>query len=152
MNFIGRSFSVVCVYKIVMCAANITLGRNTANSEDPATRLLDFCLDHFRIPLDASYWVPVLSLVFVGYLALANTRQFVQRLLAIFRRVSTSMTSNALALLMTELMAMYFAACVLLTLRFVPRRDRPELMAMLGGDVDLTFAHLHFDFIFLISS
>merc|ERR1719341_308123 len=112
-----------------MSTVNVTLRRGNADSEDPATGLLNLCLTYLRISLDISYWVPVLSLIFVGYLAFANTRQFIQRLLAIFRMVSTSVTSNTLALLLTEVMAMYFAACVLLTLRFVPKRDRSDLLA-----------------------
>merc|ERR1712039_993267 len=90
-------------------------------------------------------------MIFVGFLAFANTRQFVQKLLAIFRMVSTSVTSNPLALLLTEIMAMYFAACVLLSLKFVPRRDRADLLALVG-EVDLSFVHLHFDYVFLVSS
>ncbi|OLP94322.1 Golgi pH regulator-like [Symbiodinium microadriaticum] len=89
--------------------------------------------------------------IHVGYLAFANTRQFIQRLLAIFRMVSTSVTSNSLALLLSEVMAMYFAACVILTLRFVPKRDRADLLMMVG-EVDLSYVHLHFDYVFLLSS
>merc|ERR1712232_207471 len=127
------------------------MGGGNAEADDPATRLLNLLLIHLRIPLDISYWVPVLSMVFVGWLTFANTRQFVTRLLAIFRLVSTSVTSNSLALLISEVMAMYFAACVLLTLRFVPRQDRKDLQAMVG-EVDLSYVHLHFDYVFLVSS
>merc|ERR1712019_267958 len=88
---------------------------------------------------------------FVGYLTFANTRQFIHRLLAVFRMVSTSVTSNSLALLLSEVMAMYFAACVLLSLRFVPLRDRADLLAV-HGEVDLAYVHLHFDYVFLLSS
>lgn len=151
MNGLGCFCSAVCVYKILMSTVNLLLRRGGAHSEDPATRLLNLLLVHLRVPLDVSYWVPVLSLIFVGYLTFANTRQFIQRLLTVFRLVSTSVTSNSLALLLSEVMAMYFAACVLLTMRFVPRRDRSDLLAMVG-DVDLAFVHLHFDYVFLISS
>jgi len=151
MNLLGSCCSAVCVYKIVMATVNLLLRRGGAHNEDPATRLLNLLLVHLRVPLDISYWVPVLSMIFVGYLTFANTRQFIQRLLAVFRLVSTSVTSNSLALLLSEVMAMYFAACILLTLRFVPRRDRSDLLAMLG-DVDLAFVHLHFDYVFLLSS
>ncbi|CAE7250168.1 gpr89, partial [Symbiodinium sp. CCMP2456] len=48
-------------------------------------------------------------------------------------------------------MAMYFAACVILTLRFVPKRDRADLLMMVG-EVDLSYVHLHFDYVFLLSS
>merc|ERR1712048_669412 len=119
--------------------------------DDPATRLLNVLLIYLQVPLDISYWAPVLSLVFVGYLTFANTRQFIHRLLSMFRMVSTSVTSNSLALLLSEVMAMYFAACVLLTLRFVPLRDRADLL-MVHGEVDLAYVHLHFDYVFLISS
>jgi len=151
LNILGWCCSAICVYKIVVSSVNLLLRRGGASNEDPATRLLNILLIHLRMPVDVSYWVPVLSLLFVGYLTFANTRQFIQRLLAIFRLMSTSVTSNSLALLLSEVMAMYFAACVLLTLRFVPRRDRSELLAMLG-DVDLAFVHLHFDYVFLVSS
>jgi len=152
MNIIGYCCSGVCVYKILMAAVNLFLRRSGgAQAEDPATRLLNVLLVYLRVPLDISYWVPVLSMIFVGYLTFANTRQFIQRLLAVFRLVSTSVTSNSIALLLTEVMAMYFAACILLTLRFVPRGDRSDLLTMLG-DVDLAFVHLHFDYVFLLSS
>eukprot|EP00928_Gymnodinium_smaydae_P099773 TRINITY_DN9618_c1_g1_i1.p1 TRINITY_DN9618_c1_g1~~TRINITY_DN9618_c1_g1_i1.p1 ORF type:complete len:519 (-),score=116.66 TRINITY_DN9618_c1_g1_i1:51-1607(-) len=157
LNVLGLLCSAICVYKIVMSSVNLLLRRGLAQAEDPATRLLNFLLaylhfgDYEVLELDLSYWVPVLSLVFVGWLTFANTRQFIHRLLAVFRMVSTSVTSHSLALLLTEVMAMYFAACVLLALRFVPRGDRQELLAILG-EVDLSYVHLHFDYVFLVSS
>merc|ERR1712176_576848 len=129
---------------------NLLLKRGAAN-EDPATRLMNFLFLTLNVQLNVEYWVSILSLIFVGYLTFANTRQFIQRLLAVFRLMSTSVTSNSLALLLSEVMAMYFAACVLLTLRFVPRRDRSDLLQMVG-DVDLKCVSLHFDYVFLISS
>ncbi|CAJ1337180.1 unnamed protein product [Effrenium voratum] len=151
MNVLGRCCSAICIYKIVMSSVNLLLRRGSAQAEDPATRLLTILLLNLRVPVDVSYWAPMLSLIFVGYLTFANTRQFIQRLLAIFRMVSTSVTSNSLALLLSEVMAMYFAACVILTLRFVPKRDRADLLAMVG-EVDLSSVHLHFDYVFLLSS
>lgn len=151
LNVLGWCCSAICVYKIAMSSVHLLLRRGTAQADDPATRLLNMLLVHLDLPLDASYWVPVLSMIFVGYLAFANTRQFIHRLLAVFRMMSTSVTSHSLALLLSEIMAMYFAACVLLTLRFVPRQDRADLLAMIG-EVDLSFVHLHFDYVFLVSS
>lgn len=151
LNILGSCCSAVCVYKIVMASLNLLLRRSAAQAEDPATRLVDMVLVYLQIPLDISYWVQILSLTFVGYLTFANTRAFIHRLLAVFRSVSTSVTSDSLALLLTEVMAMYFAACVLLTLRFVPKRDRADLLAMVG-EVDLSYVHLHFDYVFLVSS
>jgi hypothetical protein len=152
MNVLGWICSAICIYKIIMSSVHLLrLEGFTAEADDPATRLLNLLLVYLHIPLDISYWVPVLSMVFVGWLTFANTRQFVTRLLAIFRLVSTSVTSNSLALLLSEVMAMYFAACVLLTLRFVPRGDRVQLHQMLG-EVDLSYVHLHFDYVFLVSS
>ncbi|CAE7205826.1 gpr89 [Symbiodinium natans] len=151
MNVLGRCCSAICVYKILMSSINLLLRRGSAQAEDPATRLLTILLLNLRVPVDVSYWAPMLSLIFVGYLAFANTRQFIQRLLAIFRMVSTSVTSNSLALLLSEVMAMYFAACVILTLRFVPKSSRADLLMMVG-EVDLSYVHLHFDYVFLLSS
>lgn len=151
MNVLGYCCSAICVYKIVMSTVNLLFHRGNAEKEDPATRMVNILLVHLNIPLDVSYWVPFLSLIFVSWLAFANTRQFITRLLNVFRLVSTSVTSNTLALLLTEIMAMYFAACILLTLKFVPREDRSGLLAMLG-DVDLASVHLHFDYVFLLSS
>lgn len=151
MNVLGWCCSAICMYKVVMSSVNLLLRRGGAQADDPATRLLRVLLVHLGISLDIEYWAPVLSMIFVGYLTFANTRQFIHRLLAVFRMVSTSVTSNSLALLLSEVMAMYFAACVLLTLRFVPRTDRANLLAMVG-EVDLSFVHLHFDYVFLVSS
>jgi hypothetical protein len=152
MNVLGWCCSAICIFKIITASIHLLLRTGfNAENEDPATRLLGLLLERLKIPLDISYWVPVLSMLFVGWLTFANTRQFVTRLLAIFRLVSTSVTSNALALLLSEVMAMYFAACVLLTLKFVPRGDREHLHQMLG-EVDLSYVHLHFDYVFLVSS
>lgn len=151
LNVLASICSAICVYKITMACVHLILRRGAAHAEDPATRLLNILLIHLRVPLDVSYWVPILSLIFVGWLSFANLRQFTQRVLAIFRAVSTSSTSNSLALLLSEVMAMYFAACVLLMLRFVPRRDRADLLVMVG-EVDLSGVHLQFDYVFLVSS
>lgn len=35
--------------------------------------------------------------------------------------------------------------------RFVPKRDRADLLALVG-EVDLSSVHLHFDYVFLLSS
>merc|ERR1712136_105763 len=151
MNVLGWICSVICVYKIVMSSVNLLFRRGGAQADDLGTRILGILLHRCRVSLDVSYWAPILSMVFVGYLTFANTRQFFQRLLTVFRSVSTSVTSNSWALMMTEIMAMYFAACVLLMLRFVPLKDRAELCSVVG-EVDLDFVHLHFDYVFLVSS
>lgn len=150
LNALGWCCSGVCVYRIATSSARLVL-RHGTQGEDPATRLLTLILVYLGVPLDVSYWAPLLSLVFVGYLTFANTRGFIHQLLVLFRMVSTSITSNALALLLSEVMAMYFAACVLLMLRFFPAKDRAELSAVIG-EVDLSWVHLHFDYVFLISS
>lgn len=146
MNVLGWCCSAVCICKIIMSSLTL-LRRSSPQDQDPATQLLNVFLFYSRLPLDISYWVPILSLVFVGYLTFANTRQFLQRLLSIFHLMSTSVTSNFFALLLSEVMAMYFAACVLLTLRFVPQKDRDLL-----GEIDLSYVHLHFDYVFFLSS
>lgn len=151
MNVLGGCCSLICVYKVIMSSVNLLLRRGNVHNDDPATNLLRIAFVHLGITLNIEYWAPVLSMVFVGYLTFANTRQFIHRLLAVFRMVSTSVTSNSLVLLLSEVMAMYFAACVLLTLRFVPKADRGKLLHMVG-EVDLSFVHLHFDYVFLVSS
>jgi len=151
LNVLGCIMSAVCFYKIATASVNLLLRRGAGKGDDPATRLVNMLLVHLQIPLDVSYWVPVLSLVFIGWLTFMNTRQFIQRLLIVFRWVSTSVTSNSLALVFTEVMTMYFAACVLLTMRFVPKRDRAELVSIIG-EVDLSYVHMHFDYVFLVSS
>jgi len=151
LNVLGLTCSVICTYKVIISSVNLLLRRGQVGAEDPATRLLNLILVYLRIPLDISYWAPLLSMIFVGYLSFANTRQFITRLLNVFRLVSTSVTSNALAMLLSEVMAMYFAACVLLTLRFVPLKDRADLLHT-HGEVDLAYVHLHFDYVFLLSS
>lgn len=74
MNVLGRCCSAICVYKILMSSVNLLLRRGAAQAEDPATRLLQVLLLNLRVPVDVSYWAPMLSLIFVGYLTLANTR------------------------------------------------------------------------------
>lgn len=47
-------------------------------------------LDHSAVGNRALLEAPMLSLFFVGYLTLANTRQFIQRLLSIFRTLGST--------------------------------------------------------------
>lgn len=148
-NGLGWACSAVCVYKLVLCLKNLWF--KDEFSEDPITRCLSIFFKTLRLPFDISYWAPVVSLIFVGYLTFANTRQFIYQLLAIFRLFSTSVTSNAFALLLSEIMAMYFSACVLLMIRYLPQDDRASIEQVLG-QVNLAFIHLHFDYVFLLSA
>ncbi|CAE7018140.1 GTG2 [Symbiodinium sp. KB8] len=64
MNVLGRCCSAICVYKILMSSINLLLRRGSAQAEDPATRLLTILLLNLRVPVDVSYWAPMLSLIF----------------------------------------------------------------------------------------
>jgi hypothetical protein len=151
LHCLGILCSLICVWKIAMTSRTLLRRKGQQLGEDLATRILRWVLLHVGLAIDIDYWGPVLSLIFVGWLTFANMRQFIHRLLAIFRMVSTSVTSNSLALLFSEIMAMYFAACVLLMLKMVPVRDRAELLAVVG-EFDLSYVHLHFDYVFLVST
>lgn len=151
MNGLAYFSSAICVYKIFMTCRTLFRRKGAALGDDLATKLLNILLVRVKLSFDIEFWTPVLSLTFLGWLTFANTRQFIHRLLTVFRMMSTSVTSNSLALLFSEVMAMYFAACVLLILKMVPRKDRAELLEVVG-EFDLSYVHLHFDYVFLVST
>lgn len=151
LNGLAYFCSAICVYKIFMTCRTLFRRKGAALGDDLATKLLTILLVRVKLTFDIEFWVHVLSLIFLGWLTFANTRQFIHRLLTIFRMMSTSVTSNSLALLFSEVMAMYFAACVLLILKMVPRKERGELLEVVG-EFDLSYVHLHFDYVFLVST
>jgi hypothetical protein len=63
-------------------------------------------LIYYQIPIDVRAWAPYVSLLLVGWLIALNIRGFVEKLLAVFRHLSTAVSSNVFALIMSEVMAM----------------------------------------------
>ncbi|CBZ51619.1 GA20816, related [Neospora caninum Liverpool] len=95
---------------------------------------------------------PYLSLLLLGWIIALTIRGFIEKLLAVFRYVSTSVSSNVFALVMSEIMGFYFSACVLLTRVYLPQSYRDAVTEIIAPSLDFRVFHLHFDRVFLLSS
>ncbi|PFH34724.1 putative G protein-coupled receptor 89 isoform 5 [Besnoitia besnoiti] len=149
-NLLGWCMTVVCVYRIITAATNVLLGR--VNTTDPATRTLEVALYYLNIPLNVAVVSPYLSLLLLGWIIALTIRGFIEKLLAVFRYVSTSVSSNVFALVMSEIMGFYFSACVLLTRMYLPQSYRDAVTEVIAPSLDFRVFHLHFDRVFLLSS
>ncbi|PHJ22687.1 g protein-coupled receptor 89 isoform 5 [Cystoisospora suis] len=149
-NLMGWCMTVVCVYRVTTAAVNVLLDR--VSTTDPATRTLEVALYYLNIPLNIAVVSPYLSLLLLGWIIALTIRGFIEKLLAVFRYVSTSVSSNVFALVMSEIMGFYFSACVLLTRVYLPQSYRDAVTEMIAPSLDFRVFHLHFDRVFLLSS
>ena len=93
---------------------------------------------------------PYLSLVLLGWIIALTIRSFFERLLAVFRYFPAAGCSSSFALVMTEIMGIYFSACMLLTRVYLPQSYRDSISQVIA--LDFAAFHLHFDRVFILSS
>jgi hypothetical protein len=125
LNFCGHFMCAFCAYKVVMATVNTVFNRDP--KKDPATNFLERCL--YFLPgvvgdIDVQFWAQNISLVFVGILVLTQTRGFLMNTMKIFFRISTSISSNCVVLLLAQVMGMYFMSSVLLMRMNMPPQYR----------------------------
>lgn len=149
-NALGWAMSLVCAYRVFMSAANVLLDR--VNTTDPATRTLELLLHLLHVPLNVALLTPYLSLLLLGWIIALTIRGFFEKLLTLFRYISTAVSSNVFALVMSEVMGMYFSACLLLTRVYLPQAYRDALAQVLAPSLDFRAFHLYFDRVFVLSS
>lgn len=149
-NLLGWGMTAVCIYRVFMSAANVLLDR--VSTTDPATRTLELLLHLLHVPVDVTLLTPYLSLVLLGWIIALTIRGFFEKLLTVFRYMSTAVSSNVFALVMSEIMGMYFSACLLLTRVYLPQSYRDALAQVLAPSLDFRAFHLHFDRVFVLSS
>ncbi|OEH74661.1 Golgi pH regulator [Cyclospora cayetanensis] len=149
-NLLGWGMTAVCVYRVFMSAANVLLDR--VSTTDPATRTLELLLHLLHVPVNVTLMTPYLSLVLLGWIIALTIRGFFEKLLTVFRYMSTAVSSNVFALVMSEVMGMYFSACLLLTRVYLPQSYRDALAQVLAPSLDFRAFHLHFDRVFVLSS
>jgi len=147
---LGYLFSGYCVYKCVMATINIIFSR--VSQKDPITRGFELILMFFNIQVDFEFWSQVLSLIMVGILVFSSVRGFLITISKIFHHISTSFSSHTVALLLDQMMGMYFISSTLLMRMNLPPEYRQVVTEVLGGDLHFSFYHLFFDRIFLASA
>ncbi len=127
-GFAGLIASCICVWKIFSAFRNIVFDKVAT---DPLTRGLELaCTAHSGLFFctDTKSWVEILSLLFVGYLVLANTRTAIQYVLQLFRFLSSGLSSNMFAVFLGTVMGMYFPACILLMRFYIPEKARAAIL------------------------
>ncbi|KAL8436126.1 hypothetical protein ACSSS7_001983 [Eimeria intestinalis] len=149
-NLLGWGMTGVCVYRVLISLANVLLNR--VNTTDPATRTLELLLHLLHVPLDVKLLTPYLSLVLLGWIIALTIRGFFEKLLTVFRYMSTAVSSDVFALVMSEVMGIYFSACLLLARVYLPQSYRDALAQVLAPSLDFRAFHLHFDRVFVLSS
>ncbi|KAL8439564.1 hypothetical protein Efla_007424 [Eimeria flavescens] len=124
-NLFGWLMTFVCIYRVCLSAANVLLGR--VSLTDPATRTLELLFHLLKAPIDVKLLTPYLSLILMGWIIALTIRGFFEKLLTAVRYMSTAVSSNVLALIMSEVMGIYFSACLLLTRMYLPQAYRDAL-------------------------
>lgn len=138
---------------------------------DPVTKGMSIALSLFQIDIDVPYWSQVISFVMIGIMVALTVRGFLIKLLQVFSEYSSSFTSTQVALILTQVMGMYFVSTVLLIRMNLPPEYRygssiadyvghPILLTSqhraiiteVLGDIRFNFYHRWFDFIFIPSA
>ncbi|UMM25765.1 hypothetical protein L5515_005451 [Caenorhabditis briggsae] len=150
-NILGHFFSIYCIWKIFISFINIVFDR--VGKVDPVTKTIEIGVHWMGIPLDISFWSQYISFFLVGVIAVTSIRGLLITMAKFFVSISnaTSSLSNIIALLMAQIMGMYFVSSVLLMRMNVPEEYRTILTRILG-DLKFNFYHRWFDVIFLISA
>ena len=124
----GWIASCVCIWKIFSAFRNVVFARVAT---DPLTTLVKMACQartDLRICTDTESWVELLSLMFVGFLVLNNTRACVSYVLQLFRFLSFGLNGNMFTIFLGSVMGMYFPACVLLMRFYIPPQARGDIM------------------------
>jgi len=149
-NLIGYLFSMYCIYKMFMASINIIFQR--VGKEDPITKMIHILLTYvLDVEIDVKFWSQYASFVLVGVIVATQMRGFLIFVMKLFHAWSSVYTSNAMILLLAELMGMYFMSSVLLMRMNLPIEYRRIVTDVLG-DIEFHFYHHWFDVIFIVSA
>ena len=77
-NLLGYVLSVYCLYKLVMTAANLVLGR--VGKIDPVTRGMEIASDWLGLNVDVPFWSQHISFILVGIIIVTSVRSLLIRL------------------------------------------------------------------------
>lgn len=143
-NLLGYIFSAYCVLKIFLCSVNIVFDR--VIKVDTVTRSLQIAVNYVGLEIDdIRLWSQHLSFIFVGIIVVTSIRgllitltkvskqdivskltlfKYLTKFLILsnqwFYALSSSKSSNAIVLVLAQIMGMYFVSSVLLMRMNVP--------------------------------
>ncbi|KAN0041037.1 hypothetical protein ACTFIV_003573 [Dictyostelium citrinum] len=149
-NWLGYFFSIYCIYKVIMSALNIVFDRR--GGMDPVTRGLDIALRYFHIQVDVTFWSQYISFILVGLMTASSIRGFLNQILKVFHEYSSSLSSNNIVLILAQVMGMYFISSVLMMRTSMPEIYTRFIVTQILGDIEFSFYHRWFDFIFIPSA
>ncbi|EGC32965.1 hypothetical protein DICPUDRAFT_9193, partial [Dictyostelium purpureum] len=149
-NWLGYFFSIYCIYKIFMSTLNIVFDRK--HGLDPVSRGLDIALRYFHIQIDVPFWSQHISFLLVGLMTASSIRGFLNQILKVFHEYSSSLSSNNIVLILAQVMGMYFISSVLMMRTSMPEIYTRFIVTKILGDIEFSFYHRWFDFIFIPSS
>jgi golgi pH regulator len=136
---------------------------------------MSIALSLFQIDIDVPYWSQAISFIMIGIMVALTVRGFLIKLLQVFSEYSSSFTSTHVALILTQVMGMYFVSTVLLIRMNLPPEYRYVALLCMWksgafrfpsdcfcirraiitdvlGDIRFNFYHRWFDFIFIPSA
>ena len=145
-NLLGYAFAAYCSYKIVMSVVNIVLDRHAR--KDPVTIGLEWALFLLNIEIDVQFWSQSVSFALVGAIIVSSIRGFLQRVTKLFHAYGSPASARLIVFFIAELMGMYLISSVLLMRMNLPQQYRLVVTQALG-DIQFSFFHRWFDFIFL---
>ena len=116
--------------------------------------VLEFLSNHLGLPVDVSFWSPLLSFVLVSSLALMQIRGFLDstRQLSQLSGNWKSVPGELYSLLLAYVAGCYFMACVVLLRVHLPRRFRMGVTAALGEERDFGFYVWWYEVVFVVGT
>lgn len=148
-NFLGKFFSLYCLYKIFICTINIVFDR--VGKKDVVTRGIEISVEWLGIQFDVGFWSQHISFLLVGCIVVTSIRGLLITLTKFFYKISSSKSSNVIVLILAQLMGMYFCSSVILIRMNMPAEYRVIITEVLSG-LQFNFFHRWFDVIFLLSA
>lgn len=119
---------------------------------DPVTRGLDIALRYFHFQVDVTFWSQHISFILVGLMTASSIRGFLNQILKVFHEYSSSLSSNNIVLILAQVMGMYFISSVLMMRTSMPEIYTRFIVTQILGDIEFSFYHRWFDFIFIPSA
>lgn len=146
----GVATAVVCGYRFVAGFKRLIF-KQTPTS-DPISFALSIFLANKSVHIDPAVLAQYLSLLLIAFLVINSMQTFVMQLVRLFFAVGSGVTTDALVLLTTEMVGLYFLSSVLLVREQLPERYRAIITDALGADLEFRFYAKFYELIFMAAA
>ncbi|OUS49143.1 Abscisic acid G-protein coupled receptor-domain-containing protein [Ostreococcus tauri] len=150
LEMCGVAMAVVCGWRFVTGLKRLIF-KQTPKS-DPISFALHLFLANKSVHVDPAVLAQYLSLLLIAFLVINSMQTFILQLVRLFFAVGTGVTTDALVLMTTEMVGLYFLSTVLLVREQLPEEYRAIITEALGADLEFRFYAKFYELIFMASA